>query len=153
MMEKDKFDNSLNFVSRHYRANAFSTKEGLEKIGIGEHRWWKQRWVAAAAVGVVLAASAAVYSIVQTVPQGSDEVPVVEQQIDNSVKPAEIVKKITFEDADLATVVNEIEKVYDVKIVNMPDKEYHVTLSYEGNAADLVDTINELLGTNLKISK
>ena len=150
-MQKEKFDDSLNFVSRHYRANTFSAKEGLEKLDIGKRQWWRYRGAAAAIVGVVLVASAAIYSVVSPRLNGRDDVKVEQTDVAKDTKSE--VKKIIFVDADLLTVVNEIEKVYGVKVENLPSKEYRLTLSYEGNAADLVDTINELLGTNLKIAE
>ena len=45
----------------------------------------------------------------------------------------------------------EIEKVYGVKLGNVPDDDIRLSLSYEGTAADLVDTINDLLGTEIEI--
>lgn len=36
-------------------------------------------------------------------------------------------------------------------IINVPQTEYRLTLSYEGTAADLIQTINDLLGTDLQI--
>ena len=60
---------------------------------------------------------------------------------------------IDFEYAALPEVVKQIEKVYGVEIINMPEDadSYHLTLHYEGDASDLINTINEILGTNLKI--
>ena len=66
----------------------------------------------------------------------------------------DVSRKIEFTDAPLADVVKEIERVYEVHVVNVPEMgDYRLTLSYEGTAKDLVETINELLGTSLGIGE
>jgi hypothetical protein len=59
---------------------------------------------------------------------------------------------IEFTDAPLTDVVARIEAEYGVKVENVSAETYKLTLRYEGNAADLIDTINELLNTNLTIA-
>ena len=60
---------------------------------------------------------------------------------------------IDFENATLPAVVAKIKEVYGVEVVNLPESadEYKLSLHYEGTAADLVDTINETLGTDIKV--
>jgi hypothetical protein len=45
--------------------------------------------------------------------------------------------------------------LYDVKITNVPENsdDIRLTLGYEGNAEDVVATINDLLGTNLAVEQ
>lgn len=61
------------------------------------------------------------------------------------------IKRIEFDNRPIAVVAAEIEKVYGVKLGNVPDDDIRLSLSYEGTAADLVDTINDLLGTEIEI--
>lgn len=66
---------------------------------------------------------------------------------------AERVRVIDFEDAPLPTVVAKISEVYGVEVTGMPDNadDYRLSLHYEGNAGALVETINEILGTNMAV--
>lgn len=164
MMENDKKQStqqqeSLEFVTRHYRAGAFSAEDGLERLsaehGIEskERQWWRGRGIAAAAVvGAVLVASAAIYTFIAKAP-ANDGKDVNIEQVNTAVDAANISQKIAFNDADLATVVKEIETVYGVNIENVPTESYRLTLSYEGTAKDLVETINDLLDIQLKIAE
>lgn len=58
---------------------------------------------------------------------------------------------IDFTDAPLGDVVKDIERIYGVKISNIPTETYSLTLHYEGDASELVTIINELLNINLQI--
>lgn len=66
--------------------------------------------------------------------------------------PEQRIERIEFHDAPLKDVASDIERVYDVKINNVPAGDIRLTISYEGTAADAVETINDLLGTNLTVS-
>lgn len=67
---------------------------------------------------------------------------------------AETPQRLEFDDMPLSMVVKEIEKAYNVKISGLPaDSDIHLTLSYEGNAYELIDTINQILDTNLKVEQ
>ncbi len=60
--------------------------------------------------------------------------------------------KIEFKNTPLKEVVAEIERVYQVRIENVPQEEILITISYEGTASDVVETINELFNTKLNIA-
>lgn len=163
-MDRKQFDESLNFVARHFRRDAFSVDNGLRAVGLGGRRlfWlpasWPRSWrVAAASVaGVVLAATAAVTAwVVADIPSAgpapADSVPQVVEQ----PAPRPAVNRVEFSDESLATVVAEIERVYGVKVSGLdPQQEsLRVTLSFSGTSGDLLEAINDLLGTKLTIEK
>lgn len=58
-----------------------------------------------------------------------------------------------FENASLIEIIQTIEKKCNVTITNIPSQELCLSLDYEGNADDLISTINELFEINLKIEK
>lgn len=72
-----------------------------------------------------------------------------------AISPIQAVKIIDFECSSLPDVISEIKEVYGVEVVNLPEnaEEYHLSLHYEGNAADLVATINDILGTQMIVKE
>lgn len=119
--------------------------------------WWRRRPAVAAAIATgVLAVSAGIYALM---PQHTTQPPttatattVVEQH-----KPQYNEKQIArleFTDSPLPEVVKSIEQTYGVTIEGYDENsELRLTLSYEGTAADIVETINLTLGTELKIKQ
>lgn len=153
MLDEKKFNDSLRFVSRHYRPGAFSRGEAWQRLGIGTgHLTWRiSRTAAAVTAAAVLTASACMLK--WGLPT-FDSKPATETRTEApaqvNTSPAQS-HKIEFKDATLAEVVAEIERVYAVRVTDVPDSTYRLTLSYEGTAADLIETINELLGTSMHI--
>lgn len=144
----DKFNKSVNFVARHYRADAFKPRSFFFGRSLAA-RW--RRWGVAASVAVgVLTASACFYTFVLRQPEAVEPQPI--EQTVAPEQPARLVsQRIEFTDAPLTEVVAQIELTYDVTVENIPTAEYRLTLSYEGTADDLISTINMLLGTALTI--
>ena len=144
-----KYDDSLEFVTRHYRTGAFRPEQRFVRFAS-----WRRPAVAASVAIGILAASAALYTYLtpatdSTVPA---ETPAPAAKVENISTPAGMVIRITFEDAPLSRVVAEIESAYCVKVGGIGDSgDLRLTLSYEGTADDLVETINDTLGTNLTI--
>lgn len=66
-----------------------------------------------------------------------------------------IVRVIDFENAPLPVVVDKISRTYDVEITGLPESpdDYKLSLHYEGTASDLVETINEILGTEMTVTQ
>lgn len=64
---------------------------------------------------------------------------------------ADIETRIEFTDTPLSDIVKETEKVYGVKLTNLPDQSQRLTVSYEGNAQDFVAVLNQLLNADIKI--
>lgn len=141
----------IEFVAKHYRTGKFSADRGWKRIGIAGRFWNWKRISAAAAVGVVVvsAAAFAVYEnyFAETTSQ--------QHEIINTATPAYMVKSIDFENAPLPRVIKSIENTYEVRISNLPDEaeEYNLSLHYEGNAFELVETINDILDINLKVEE
>ena len=146
-----KYEDSLEFVTRHYRSGAFRPERQFVRF------WtWRRPAVAASVAIGILAASAALYTYLA--PATDSHIPAETTapatKVENISTPKGMVVRITFEDTPLARVVSEIENVYGVKVDNIGDNgDIHLTLSYEGTAEDLIETINDTLGTNLTIEE
>lgn len=154
--KNSKTEESIDFVTLYYCKGAFDADRALRMIRfLPAVPWWRRRGVVAAAIGGALVASAAVFTYIVPDREEGGNLPT-EQVVTPAVETpaATEVKKIEFADAPLARVVEEIERVYNVKVTNLPaGGDYRLTLSYEGTAEDLVETINDLLGTNLAVER
>ena len=154
MSENKKIDESIDFVSRYYEDGSLMPRQGWYRFRLTHTlpKWRKN--VAAACIGtVVLVASASVYYVMKSTSPDTQEDVTVTTVVESAAPDPYKVVKIQFADAALSDVAEEIEKAYGVKILNIPEKEIRLTISYEGNAYDVVDTINDLLGTDLKIEE
>lgn len=148
-----KMNESVEFVARYYREGAFSARRGWRQLGLTTLQWWRTRWAAAAAVVVALTATAGIYAYTTSSPSEARQ-PEAASVTEKVTPIEEVSRKIEFADTPLVDVVKEIERVYEVHVVNLPeDGDYRLTLSYEGTAKDLVETINELLGISLRIEE
>ena len=158
----DKIKRSLDFVVRFYRPNLFRPDGWFIAPPLP---FWRRHAVAVAVIGVALAAAAAITTYVALRPQTPEKIemetstpevvepdPVLTEEAP-VIEEAPAVKKIEFDNASLSEVVNAIEETYGVKVAGSTGNQPPLTLSYEGNAEDLVSTINDLLGTNLRIEK
>lgn len=155
MLQNSQLEKEIHFVAGHYRRHAFVVSDGWRRLGIAGRSWFNTRIAAAVAVGVVLTVSAGIYTWVNYIavePQSGAVQPVVDSS-PSDIETMPRVVRIEFTDAPLCDVVSEIEEVYGVRIVNAPREEYRLTLSYEGTAEELVETINEILGTKLEIKE
>ncbi|MDE5791496.1 MAG: hypothetical protein K2H96_09760 [Muribaculaceae bacterium] len=146
-------DNDIDFVAKHYCKGAFSTEKALHRMGFVIRDRWKAFRIAVAVVSIV--AVTAVASIVI-----HNEYVSKENAQEIIVKPAreidlKAVRSIDFENAPLPVVIEEIKTVYGVEVAGLPEEAeaYHLTLHYEGNAVDLVETINEILDTKLTVKE
>lgn len=151
-----KDDENIKFVVTHYRRGCFAVKPGLMRMGFRQATWTPVRIAASVAVVAVLSATAAIM-ITHRYFASSPETVSSEQRStlpQKEVKPAAVsVSVIDFEATPLPEVVAKIRDVYGVDVINLPEnaESYRLSLHYEGNAADLVETINETLGTEMKI--
>lgn len=142
----------VTFVTRHYRKGAFSVKNGWQRLGIGlPVRWTPLRIAASIAVVIAIGATAAMVTV-RYLGEGSvhPEDPVA---IPAAVSSRNIVRAIDFDDAGLPAVLEEIRNVYGVEITNEPADaaSYRLSLHYEGNADDLIATINDIFDIELII--
>lgn len=142
---------NIEYVAKHYRKGKFNADRGWKRLGIVRQFWNWKRISAAAAVGVVVvsAAAFAVYEnyFAETTPQ--------QKVITNTASPAYMVKAIDFESAPLPRVIESIENTYEVRISNVPEDadDFNLSLHYEGNAFELVETINDILDINLTVEE
>lgn len=146
-----KTDKNIDFVARHYRAGRFDIARGWRRLGIGAAtRWRRYRIVAAMAALMVLSAGAAVY-LYQHRSAAPAEVPAVA----TVEQPLATVKTIDFDNATLTEVIGRIKDVYGVEIADVPaDADaLRLSLHYEGNVVGLLDAINDILGTKMKVKQ
>lgn len=145
-------ESDIKFVARHYRQGAFSTSAGWRKLGITASTWWSKSKIAAAIAGVVVLGATASIIINRHFITGTSA----SNEITTSTPATtHIVKAIDFVDTPLPAVVEEINRVYDVNVTNLPDEasSYRLTLHYQGNATDLINTINDILDTDMQIEE
>lgn len=167
MSENSRFQRETDFVSRHYREGAFrpTLRFGTSLRGF----MTPKRWAAAILIAVTLTAGAMIcYRILRTEPAPqpvpverpvpapapvAEPEPVPEPEKPEPVPEAEpeVVSRIEFDDTPVSVVARKVEEVYGVRLGNLPADDPAVTISYEGNAADLVETLNELLGSEIVI--
>lgn len=174
-----KFDEEVEFVAKHYRKGAFQRvarfvmPDGLRRNPAGSmeqdnmqhsegfvvpealrRRRTARRWIAAASCAVVLSASAYFISQVAFKPVEKPEPSRVETVSVKSVAvEPDAIRRIEFNDAPLSVVAAEVERVYGVVLENITDPDVRISISYEGTAADFVDTVNELLGTHITVKR
>lgn len=144
-------DKDLRFITRHYRKGLFSTEAALRRIKGSNSSWWTRTRIAAACtIAAVVTATAAVFIHNQRISVIAPETTSVEQ---TAIPAAEMVHVIDFEEAPLTEVVDKIREVYGVDVTDLPPApdQYTLSLHYEGSAIDLVETINDILDTDMKV--
>ena len=143
----------IDFVARRYRKGKFSVQAGWRRLGIGASvRTFRYRVAAAVAATVILSATAAIgYRETHSVDSVKPDQPVPVQ----AVSPLAQVKVIDFENAPLPEVVKKIESTYSVKVKKLPEspQDYKLSLHYEGTPKDLIQVINEILGTKMTVAE
>ena len=150
IMEENK---EIRFIARHYCKGLFAVEPALRRIKGTKATWWgRTRIAAACAVAAILTATAAVL-----IHNGfiSDIRPDTREMENTCIPAAAIVRVIDFEDAPLTEVVAKIREVYGVDVTGLPDNpdQYSLSLHYEGSALDLIETINDILDTDMKVSE
>ncbi len=153
MTEKEELRESIKFVSDHFKMGSLLPQKGWKRFRLAHHISFSRRNVAAAGiVAVVLAASASIYYF--TAPSGHSPSEETFEHVSmmNELPGEAKTAKIEFKNTPLKDVVAEIERVYEVKIANVPRENIMVTISYEGTAADVIETLNELFNINLIIA-
>ena len=146
-------DKDLKFIARHYRKGLFAVEPALRRVkGIKKVWWTRTRIAAACAVAAIFTATAAIFVYHNNFTQPEPSLPKTTQ---SAIPAAEIVRVIDFEQAPLTEVVAKIREVYGVEVTNLPANadQYELSLHYEGSALDLVETINDILDTDMKVSE
>lgn len=147
----DRFDKDVNFVARHYRRGIFSAGRDWRLLGIDSCIRRYRRVAAAVGTAVVLTASAIIYHVAGTSRPVSDAPdPATETTVATEVPVRHVVD---VRDVTVRELAAEIERVYGVRIENLPAHEIRLTIRYEGTAEELVETVNGVAGTDLEIRK
>lgn len=152
MPDDRKFDEACDFIAAHFKEGAFRATE-LFRTDLAFHnrRRTMVRWAAASIVAVTLSAAAIItYNIrsVESEKTGTEQSIVGNE--DGKSRAMDIIH-LEFNDERLSEVIKAVEEAYGVRLTNVPDDEIYLTLSYEGNAQDFIETVNELLDTDIQI--
>lgn len=143
----------IKFITKHYRKGLFAVEPALRRIKPIASGWWTRSRIAAACIATtILTATATIFIHNNYYLNHPAEF---EQNEHSSIPVEKIVRTIDFENAPLPIVVAKIREVYGVDVVNLPDnaEEYTLSLHYEGSAIDLVDTINDIVDTEMIIQE
>ncbi len=144
-------DNNIHFVARHYRRGMFSTDAAWRRLGIATavSLWRRYRVAAALAGAIALSAAAAI------IYQQYNNVEPAKEPETLAISPMETVRVVDFENAPLPVVVERIREVYGVEVEGLPENadDYVLSLRYEGTPVDLIDTINDILSTEITVKE
>lgn len=144
------FHKDIDFIARHYRKGLFAIEPALYRIkGVRKKILTLPKIVAISSFIIAIGATAAI--LIRNSynhKEKETEVPVIEKK-----SPMSVSHVLDFNDVPLTTVIQHINLIYGVEVDNLPKNadELYVTLHYEGTALDLVETLNEILETNMKI--
>lgn len=144
------FHKDIDFIARHYRKGLFAIEPALYRIkGVRKKIFTLPKIVAISSFIIAIGATAAI--LIRNSynhKERETEAPVIEKK-----SPMSVSHVLDFNDVPLTTVVQHIKLIYGVEVDNLPKNadELFVTLHYEGMALDLVETLNEILETNMKI--
>lgn len=140
----------ITYIAKRYSRGKFSVDKGWKRLNIKPVFKWSILKIAAAISSVVVLSATAAVIYHEYELKNSPE-----RTIEEVIKPTQLeaVKVIDFENTPLTSVISKIKDVYGVEVVNIPDnaEEYHLSLHYEGNAVDLVATINDILETQMSV--
>lgn len=146
-------EKEISFIAKRYRRDKFSVDNGWKSLHIKPTSSWRRMKTAAAVASVIVlsAAAAVIYHQTTLKTEQTPEAPVTI----NPIAPLDAVKVIDFENAPLPAVITKIKEVYGVEVNNLPENadEYYLSLHYEGNARELVATINEILETEMTVKE
>ena len=146
-------NSEIKFITRHYRKGLFAVEPALRRIkGTGPVWWTRTRIAAACTVAAVVTATAAVFVHNSYFKESNRNVQDTEM---SAIPAAKVVRVIDFEEAPLTDVVAKIKEVYGVEVTGLPadPDQYTLSLHYEGSAIDLVETINDILDTDMTVNE
>lgn len=151
----DMQDKEIEFVLSHFREDILLPEENWRRFKaiVGLRR--RRMGVAAAVVSIiVISATAAIFTYKELSAPSVGSVPAHEVTVQD-VCPEDGPKLMVFDSTGLSEVVETVESEYGVKIGNVPlnADEYVLTLRYEGTPEELIEAINEILGTRLTVEK
>lgn len=143
----------ITYIAERYRKGRFSADKAWGRLGIAHVPVWRRLRVAAVIASVVALSAAAVIVYNLHTPSSTHDEMSVEKHEATSVKTE--IRVIDFENTPLPDVIAKIQETYGVEVTGIPDNagEIHLSLHYEGNAVDLIATINEILDTHMKVKQ
>lgn len=151
--DNNSFSDSVSFVALHWRPGTFPQRQVLARI-TGRRFLFMSRRVAVAVVAVVAAGCAvAAFLWFSRAPQAPEPMPVAPLEQTVAPPPGQQVRRIELDDASMERIAAEVREVYGVELVNLPSDDSRLTLSYEGTADDFVATVNDLLGSDIRIAE
>lgn len=147
-------EEEITYIATRYSRGKFSVDKGWLKLKISTERKWTRLKIAAAISAVVILSATAAVIYHRHEMNGDAPVRPVQESV-APTSPLEVVKVIDFEDTPLTAVIYKIKEVYGVEVVNVPDNagDYRLSLHYEGDAVDLIDTINDILDTQMSVAE
>lgn len=145
-----KDNKEIQYIASRYKRGMFSVDKGWKRLGIAPSYIWRRYRVAAAVAGAIFLSATA--ALIYRQYNASDSF-VVPDQVEQTMAPAYVSRVIDFENTPLPVVLERITEVYGVEIINVPDDvdKYTLSLHYEGTPLDLIETINDILGTQMMI--
>ena len=143
----------ITYIAERYCKGRFSVDKAWHRLGIAQVPVWRHLRVAVAIASIVSLSAAALIVYNLHTPSSTHVEMSVEKHEATSVKTE--IRMIDFEDVTLPTVISKIREVYGVEITDIPDNaaDYRLSLHYEGNVADLLETINEILDTKMALKE
>lgn len=154
LMAKTEFDEDSGFIARHFKDGVYRPVYSFYfSDSFRNRRRRVSRWVAASVAAIALTATAVVVSYQLRTDNNAIEPAVVSLPGGAEVDRSDEIIRLEFKDAPLSEVVDGVEDAYGVTLTNVPEDDLRLTLSYEGTAQDFIETVNELLGTEIRIEK
>ena len=150
-MEGNDFEKEVGYIAKYYKEGLFNSVRALRKIKpVLRKVWTLPRIAAASCIIIVLGATAGL--LIKNSYYSEKPTETIQPEV-REIPMESISKVIDFDDTPLPVVIDQINIVYNVEITNIPTNadNYRLSLHYEGNAEDLIESINEILGINLEI--
>ncbi|MDE6480547.1 MAG: hypothetical protein K2L45_09770 [Muribaculaceae bacterium] len=144
-------DKDIDYIADYYSDDVFSPENGWRKFkyAIGLRR--KRYGIAAAVAAVIAVSSTAAIISYENHRNDTNAVESVSEM--KGMTDVEETRVLEFDHTKLTDVVETVEAEYSVEIGNIPVNadDYELTLRYEGTPSELIEAINEILGTHLTL--
>lgn len=148
-------DKEIDFVVSHFQEDALQPEANWHRFKaiVGLRR--RRMGVAAAVAAIIVVSATAGIFTYKELSATSDGTETRQEMAGADFLSADGPKLMVFEASGLSDVVETIETEYGVKIGNVPSNadEYVLTLRYEGTPEELIEAINDILGTQLTIEE
>ena len=152
-MEGRGLDKEIGFIARYYKEGLFNAEKALKKIGL--KAGWVWTWPRIAAASCIIVVLGATAGLLIRNSYYSDTEIKMEAPVGTHSPIESVTMAIDFDDTPLPVVIEQINLTYHVEIGNIPAnaEDYRLSLHYEGNVIELIESINEILGINLEVER